>query len=102
LHDEEKTDFPETFPGHIPFGKLFSQFIVNNNRNGDQPIEWRSKNGEPYGWLFYIERLGGMSKKYINPEVNLRENGVKENSVIIVDRAIREITRKQPKQIENC
>lgn len=73
-----------TLPGHVSFGKLFSRFI--NNRSEIELYELKDENDNPYGWEFFIESIGGLFKHYIDPNLTLRENKIKQNATIVARR----------------
>ncbi len=81
--------FIATLPGHVPFGKLFNQFLVN--QNSDDRIEFLDEKKNPYGWIFFVESIKGYGKRYIDPELTLRENKIKENTTIVATRVKKQI-----------
>lgn len=95
ITDEE---FELTVPGHTQFGKFFNQFIIEKNKNNVPAIECIDNEKKPFGWQFYIERLGGLHKQYIDPELSLRENKVKDHSIITAkrQRTVETLTEKSP------
>jgi hypothetical protein len=84
--DIEDEVFELTVPGHTQFGKFFNQFIIEKNKNNPSAIECIDLEKKPFGWQFYIQGLGGLNRKYLDPELSLRENNVKDHSTIIAKR----------------
>lgn len=90
--DVEEEIFFATLPGHVTFGKLFNQFLVNQSTN--DTIEILDERQNPYGWVFFVESIKGYAKRYIDPELTLRENKVKENTTIVAKRVKKQIEIK--------
>jgi hypothetical protein len=81
--------FAATLPMHQPFGKLFNRFLVNLNE--EEPVEFLDEKQTFYGWIFFAESIGGYGKRYIDPDLSLEENKIKENSTIVAKRVKRRI-----------
>ena len=84
LNDERMTSFRAKAPRNMPMGELFYHFINDyNEKNKNTPIEFTDLRGNPQGWVFYFKPgwLGFM--KYINPQLTVAENNIRENSIII-------------------
>ncbi|MEJ7769103.1 MAG: TssN family type VI secretion system protein [Chitinophagaceae bacterium] len=88
-----------TVPGHVPFGKYFNQFVIEKNKSNTTSIECFDQEKKPYGWQFYIHRLGGLSKQFIDPDLSLRENNLRDNSIILAKRK-KQVQNNQNEQIQ--
>ncbi len=74
-------------PLKLEFGRFFPIFLDQyNDRNAGTQIRFVDENKEAYGWNFYIKPKWYQSPVYINPELTIRENGVKENDIIVAER----------------
>jgi len=81
--DTEPILFKLTLTGRLGVGKMFCRFL--HDRKG--AVETTDAKGNPYGWFFYVKKWHGL--KALNPDEALMKNGVMENDVIIIERAIR-------------
>lgn len=74
-------------PVMFTFGDWFQMFIHDYNQKYlENPIHYKSNDGELYSWIFYIKPSVSMSKKYIDHEVSIAENGIEEKYTIICKR----------------
>ncbi len=87
--DIEEQVFLTTLPEDKAFGKLFNQFLLGLNE--EEPIEFLDEKQKPYGWIFFVESIRGYGKRYIDPDMSLEENNVKENSTIVAKRVKKEV-----------
>lgn len=78
--------FEATVPGHTQFGKFFNQFIIEKNRVNPSTIECVDSEKRPFGWQFYTRRFAGLSKRFIDPELSLIENNLKDHALITAKR----------------
>ncbi len=81
--DTEPILFKLTLTGRLGVGKMFCRFL--HDRKG--AVETTDAKGNPYGWFFYVKKWHGL--KALNPDEALMKNGVKDNDVIIIERAVR-------------
>ena len=73
-------------PAKIDFGRWFHKFIEDYNlKYPANPIEGYSNN-EPFGWIFYYKPSFIRPRKYIDYQVSISENGIKERHTIIAKR----------------
>ena len=79
-NDIAPTTFVITLPLKLKLSAVFIRFLYDKH----DVIEMADSGGYPYGWLFSVKR--GWRKKMLDPELTLRENGVKEDDVITVER----------------
>lgn len=88
--DQKLIDFRAKAPEEMPVGRLFYHFMEDyNQKHRDQLIDFADKFGRPYGWLFYFKPRWYLfySKYYIDPNLSVMDNKIRENSVIVCERA---------------
>lgn len=76
-------------PREMPFGKLMFYFIKDyNTKHSEGPIFYNEEEtGVPYEWVFYFKpRWYYPIVRYIDTDMLVQENKIKENSVIICKR----------------
>lgn len=89
--DHQFTNFRAKAPAAMVMGDLFYFFMEDYNaRNGGQPIEYADKYGRAHGWVFYFKPRWYLlyHKRYVDPDLTIAENRVKENSVIVCEREV--------------
>ncbi len=83
------TQFKIKAPKRIRVGKLFYFFIEDyNDQHPETPIEVVDRFGQPHSWQFYFQpKWGGIfGKVYVDPDLTVYQNGIRENSIIICER----------------
>ena len=84
--DLKKTYFRAKAPDGIKLGELFYHFINDYNElQSETPIDYQ-KAGVATEWWFYLKTKWFMPRTILDPHLTVRENGIKENSVIICER----------------
>ena len=78
--------FPLTVPARLKVGRLFYHFILDEEKKGAPAIEKEDEDRNAYGWQFYSEDLGGIIRKFLDPQRTLQENKVRKNSIIVARR----------------
>ena len=85
--DGRKTYFRAKGPESMKLGEFFYHFMNEYNENYSQtPIEYLNRGYEPHEWWFARKPRWFQLQKIYNPELSIRENGIKENTVIICER----------------
>lgn len=85
--DENKTYFRAKAPETMKLGDLFYHFINDYNAlYSETTIQYTSSDYEPQEWWFYRKPKWHQLRKIFNPELSVRENGIKENTVIVCER----------------
>jgi hypothetical protein len=85
--DSRKTYFRAKGPETMKLGEFFYHFMNEYNESyGQTPIEYLSRGYEPHEWWFARKSAWHQLKKIYNPELSIRENGIKENTVIVCER----------------
>lgn len=87
--DSRKTFFRVKAPETWTLGELFYHFInEHNDPPNEATIEYTYQEYEPYEWWFYKKEKWYRLQKILNPEFTIRENGIKEDTVIICERSL--------------
>ena len=69
------------------FSDWFVSFIANYNMKfEDSPIQYSNYEGEPHGWIFYTKGNFFTGKKYIDPDITIKDNKLKENIAVVAKR----------------
>ena len=90
LSDEKPAKVKAKAPDNVPFGTWFQKFLIDYNlKFPATPIQLvdNGKEGE-YGWIFYVKRSFFLPRKYIDYELTIPENKIKEKYTIIVKRVL--------------
>jgi hypothetical protein len=74
-------------PLRIELGKFF-RIGIDNNNEGDagRPIEFCDEFSQPFGWNFYIRPKWYQSPRYLDPDLTIAENELKEGEVVVAER----------------
>ncbi|MBT2623742.1 TssN family type VI secretion system protein [Chryseobacterium sp. ISL-6] len=74
-------------PTRIDFERLFYSFILDyNEKNSENELKVEGENGF-YNWVFFLQPKWYEPTKYVDPDLPLYMNGIRENSVVICTRA---------------
>jgi hypothetical protein len=86
---EKKTVFRAKAPENIILGELFYHFVNEyNEEKSETPIEYLNEYKEPIIWWFRLKRKWYQFNKVLDPFLRIRDNFIKENSVIICEQLI--------------
>lgn len=86
---KKKTDLKRTYfrakaPENIYLGDLYYFFINDYNElQSETPIHYLNEKDEPYEWAFRLKTKWYQGQKILDPSLTVKDNGIKENSVII-------------------
>ncbi len=84
---ELKTNFRAKGPENMKLGDLYYHFINDYNElHSETTIDFADKRNESYEWWFRLKPKWYQSNKILDPELTVKENKIKENSVIICER----------------
>ncbi|MES2590332.1 MAG: TssN family type VI secretion system protein [Bacteroidota bacterium] len=90
---QRSLDSPDIVPirGRAPlkmeFGLYFALAITEyNDSNAGKQIRIEDDTDSVYGWNFYFKPKFFSSDELVDPLVSIRENGIRENNVIIAER----------------
>lgn len=83
----KRTYFRAKAPEGMMLGELYYHFINDyNDAQSETTIEYTDVGLEPHNWWFRRKPKWYQSQKILDPYISVRENGIKENSVIICER----------------
>lgn len=86
--DDERTYFTVKAPENMTLGDLFYHFINDYNEvQSEKPIAYATGE-EAHEWTFRSKPKWYHSSKILNPELNVKYNKIKENTVVICERAL--------------
>ncbi len=85
--DLKRTFFRAKAPEGFELGELYYFFINDYNElHPETPIEYVDEEHEPNEWLFKMKKKWYESKVILDPLISMRNNEIKENTVIICER----------------
>ena len=71
---------------NICFGEWFKIFLKDYNKKSPlSPICYMDEES-PYGWIFYIKTTFFRRRKFIDPDLSFKENGIKAHTMIVAHR----------------
>lgn len=86
LTDNQKTYFRAKTPESINLGELFYHFINDyNEMQSETKVQIMDDKKGPLIWYFRLKRKWFLPDVVLNPNITIRENKVRENSVIICE-----------------
>jgi hypothetical protein len=86
---EKKTVFRAKAPENIILGELFYHFINEyNDGKSESPIQYLDEYKKPIVWWFRLKRKWYQFNRVLDPSKRVRDNFIKENSVIICEQLI--------------
>jgi hypothetical protein len=81
--DKEMSNFQSKAPYDLKLGDLFYFFIQEWNYKYPQAnIEFSDENKHTFGWLFYVHDKWYQPKRFLDPDVTIRENKILVNQII--------------------
>ena len=81
--DKEMSNFQSKAPYDIKLGDLFYFFIQEWNYKYPQAnIEYTDANKNTFGWLFYVKDKWYQPKRFLDPDITIRENKILVNQII--------------------
>ena len=85
--DPVKTNFRAKGPETMKLGDLYYHFINDyNDAQSETPIEYAENDDIAYEWWFRVKKRWYQFRRILDPELSVRENRIKENSIIICER----------------
>lgn len=86
-----KTNFRAKGPDTMVLGDLYYHFLNDYNEvQSETPIEYTDGQGNAEEWWFRIKPKWYQSQRILDPALSIRDNQVKENSIIICERIIQD------------
>jgi len=92
VDDDISTKVKVKAPDNLAFGTWFQKFIIDYNIKFPlTPIELTDKEtGKNFGWIFYVKRSFFLPRKYIDYDLTIPENKIREKHTIIAKRVTEE------------
>ncbi len=91
VNDKTPSKIKAKAPDNMPFGIWFQKFLSDYNKKFPlTPIILQDEDGD-FGWIFYIKRSFFHPRKYIDYDLSITENKIKEKYTIIVKRVMNEV-----------
>jgi len=85
--DAKRTFFRAKAPEGIYLGDLYYFFLEDYNElQSETQIHFMDDENQPYEWLFRLRKKWYQGQKVLDPALTMKDNGIKENSVIICER----------------
>jgi hypothetical protein len=85
--DIKRSYFRAKAPESMKLGDLYYFFINDYNElQSETPIEYATKDFDSYKWWFRRKPKWYQRQRILNPEITVRENGIRENTIIICER----------------
>ena len=85
--DAVKTNFRAKGPETMKLGDLYYHFINDYNEfQSETPIQYAENEYSPQEWWFRVKPKWYQWQRVLDPELTMRENRIKENTVIICER----------------
>jgi hypothetical protein len=82
-NDKEMSNFQSKAPYDLKLGDLFYFFILDCNYKYPQAnIEFADADKNAFGWLFYVKDKWYQPKRFLNPDITIRENKILVNQII--------------------
>lgn len=88
ITDKERTYFTVKAPENMTLGDLFYHFINDYNEVQSETTIAYATESEPHEWTFRTKPKWYNSSKILNPELSIKYNKIKENTVVICERVI--------------
>ncbi|MDR0714670.1 MAG: TssN family type VI secretion system protein [Bacteroidales bacterium] len=84
--DPAPTKIRAKAPDNMPFGLWFFKFLTDYNLKFPLETIECDNTANPYSWIFYIKRSFFIPRKYIDPDLSIIENRLKERYTIVAKR----------------
>lgn len=85
--DKQIINFKVKAPRAIDYGRLFYYFINDyNEKNPSSQINFLDEKNQPYGWYFYTKPKWFSSSEYVDPDLAIDTNNIKDGTTIICQR----------------
>ena len=86
-NDKQIINFKVKAPKAFDFGRLFYYFINDyNDKNPNSKINFLDEKEQPFGWYFHTKPKWFGSSEYIDPDIAIDTNNVKDGATIICQR----------------
>ena len=86
-NENQIINFKVKAPKAFDFGRLFFYFINDyNDKNPNSKINFLDDKEQPFGWYFYTKPKWFGSSEYIDPDLGIDTNNIKDGETIICQR----------------
>lgn len=86
-NDPTISNFKAKAPLEMVFSDWFVSFIANyNTKFDDSQIQYTNSEGEAHGWIFYTKGNFFTGRKYIDPDLTINANKIRENEAVVAKR----------------
>lgn len=76
-------------PAGVRYGDWFQKFINDYNfKFPESIIQPADEYQQPYSWIFYMKPSFFRSRRYLDPDLTVTENGVQESKTIVCKRVV--------------
>ena len=90
LKDQAPMKIKAKAPDNLPFGIWFKMFLNDYNyKFPHEPIEYQEAI-DSYSWIFYVKRSFFLPRRYIDYDLTILENKIKEKYTIVAKRVSEE------------
>jgi hypothetical protein len=97
VNDPTPSKIKAKAPDNMTFGLWFRKFLSDYNKKFPlNPIEVRDHD-DYFGWIFYVKRSFFHPRKYIDYELSMAENKIKEKYTIVVKRVSENVETDETK-----
>jgi general stress protein CsbA len=91
--ENSNSNFQSKAPYTIRLGDLFYFFVQEwNYKNPGNTIDFLDVNGKPFGWNFTLKKPWWPAKTYLDPDLSVKENKIKVNTIIKTERVHQNIS----------
>ncbi|WP_443944848.1 TssN family type VI secretion system protein [Pedobacter sp. AW1-32] len=81
-------------PENMNFGVWFHKFIDDYNlKFAKNPVEFRDDNAESYNWMFFVKTSFFKRNIFIDPDLEIKENGITEKMTIYAKRVSENVNK---------
>lgn len=89
--DKLKTNFRAKGPDSMLLGELYYHFLNDyNDIQSETPIEYVDAENNPQEWWFRVKPKWYQGQRILDPQLSIRDNQIRENSIIICERIIQD------------
>jgi hypothetical protein len=74
-------------PVDMMFSEWFRSFINNYNyKFSEDPIQYLNGENQPHGWMFFTKQSFWKPKRFVDPDLTIKNNKLNEKTVIVARR----------------
>jgi hypothetical protein len=94
INDPEPIKVKVKAPENMMFGNWFYKFIEDYNiKFPKSPVKYNTDDNEVYKWIFFMKTSIFKRNIFIDPDLNIRENGISEKVTIYAKRVSESIAK---------